>query len=68
MKQRTRYLAGLGLFFLVALLIPNLSVSSQRAVTGQRQPQRPSPTKPNVIIIMGDDLGVCDVSMYGWMA
>lgn len=65
MKQMVRLMAGLGLFFLMALLTPNHPVSSQRAVSGKRQTQRSGNTKPNVVIIMGDDLGICDVSLYG---
>lgn len=59
MKQMARYFVGLELFLLVALLFPHQSVTSQR------QTQRSSLTKPNVIIMMGDDLGICDVSLYG---
>jgi arylsulfatase A-like enzyme len=42
----------------IGLLLMNLSATTQR---------RPSSAarKPNVIIIMGDDLGICDVSTYG---
>lgn len=47
--------------FVVLSLLLSLSAS-----TAQRRAATITTTrKPNVIIIMGDDLGVCDVSMYG---
>ena len=55
--------AALGLSALIALLF-----SATAALTAQQnpaartaQPER----KPNVVFILGDDLGYCDVSMYG---
>jgi arylsulfatase A-like enzyme len=45
--------------FVLPLLL-SLSTS-----TAQRRTTSTTNRKPNVIIIMGDDLGVCDVSLYG---
>ena len=41
--------------------IPFVTAQNRSASTGVRQ----APRKPNVIFILGDDLGYCDVSMYG---
>ena len=46
--------------FVVLSLLLSLSASN-----AQRRAAATTTRKPNVIIIMGDDLGVCDVSMYG---
>ncbi|MBI1760734.1 MAG: sulfatase-like hydrolase/transferase [Acidobacteria bacterium] len=49
----------LKLFFLAVLTL------TLAAPVAPRQAGRPAPRKPNIVFILGDDLGYCDVSMYG---
>ncbi len=55
MKTRTM----LSFALIAALLLISL------AAARQRNANQPTARQPNIVIIMGDDLGVCDVSMYG---
>lgn len=57
MKRTVIMLATLGLMAVVLI--------GFTTVTAQRQPQTTQPRKPNIVFILGDDLGYCDVSMYG---
>ena len=41
--------------------IPLVTAQNPSSSSGRRQAAR----KPNVVFILGDDLGYCDVSMYG---
>src|SRR6188474_3297011 len=49
---------------LIAVLLAGIT-----GVTAQQRPAAPdsrqSSLKPNVVFILGDDLGYCDVSLYG---
>jgi arylsulfatase A-like enzyme len=51
-------LVGAICLLLCFLLNLSASIAQRRATPNETR-------KPNVIIIMGDDLGICDVSMYG---
>ncbi len=63
MKRKTLWLIAVGL--LAAMPAGFIAVTAQRsAVSGNRQSSQVA-RKPNVVFILGDDLGYCDVSMYG---
>jgi arylsulfatase A-like enzyme len=52
-----------GSSLLIALLLTGITglTAEQRSSTRSAQASR----KPNVVFILGDDLGYCDISMYG---
>jgi arylsulfatase A-like enzyme len=56
--------ALVGSSLLIALLLTGIGgvTAEQRSSTS---PAAQGPRKPNVVFILGDDLGYCDISMYG---
>ena len=61
MKRKTFWLI---LVSLIAVTLAGITVAmAQNRSTSNNSPQ--AARKPNVIFILGDDLGYCDVSMYG---
>ena len=55
----------LSLILIGLCLVSCFEISAQRRVDGISVRVHQTTRKPNVIFILGDDLGYCDVSMYG---
>lgn len=52
-------------FIWIATLLPALCIPMPQRSDVQRPTNQSAARKPNVVFILGDDLGYCDVSMYG---
>jgi arylsulfatase A-like enzyme len=50
---------------ILKLLLLAALVTGMAAPVAPRQQSRQAARKPNIVFILGDDLGYCDVSMYG---
>ena len=63
-KSRTSLVPLLIALSLVAFLLPSVNGFVERQRPAKPAVKEISP-KPNVVFILGDDLGYCDISMYG---
>lgn len=61
MKGKAAWVISLMLIALLQAGITGVTAQQRSSTPGGRQASR----KPNVVFILGDDLGYCDVSMYG---
>src|SRR5262245_37019869 len=50
---------------ILRLLLLAALITGMAAPVAPRQQSRQAARKPNIVFILGDDLGYCDVSMYG---